>query len=322
MSQTVFITGALGFIGRSLVEHYLAEGAHVSGVDVRADAALGIVAGDITEAGAWQAALQGSGTVIHTAAKVGFSGPAEPYWRINCRGTRNVLDAAVRAGVRRFVHISSIVAFGFDYPDAVDEHYPPRTNGIPYVDTKVTSEQVVLQAHAAREIACTIIRPGDVYGPGSYFWSIAPVREIAARRLVLPAMGHGQLSPVFIDDLVDGIAIAAGHENAAGQVFTLTGGATVETRDFFGCYARMLGRRSVAVAPTSMVLAAAALAGRFIGNGEMSPAAVRYISRRGGYSIEKARSRLGYRPAIDLPEGMRRTEAWLRSSNILPPGST
>ncbi len=111
-----------------------------------------------------------------------------------------MLDAAAKAGAERFVHLSSVVAFGFDYPEGVDEGHPLRTNGAPYVDTKVASEQVVLQAHAAGEVDCTIIRPGDVYGPGSYFWTVTPVREIAAHRAILPAMGRGEVSPVFVDD--------------------------------------------------------------------------------------------------------------------------
>ena len=313
----VFITGALGFIGRRLAQRYRDAGARVTGVDLRADAVLGVTAADITTPGSWQEALRGAELVVHTAARVGMSGDAESFWRINCLGTRHVLDAAGRAGVQRLVHISSIVSFGFDYPDGVDEHHPLRPNGVPYVDTKVASEQAVLQAHAAGEVPCTIVRPGDVYGPGSHFWTVTPVREIKAGRFLLPAMGHGHLTPVFVDDLVDGIVRAGASSDAAGQVFTVTGGAAVEAREFFGHYARMLGKRRVPVAPTAVVLAIAATAGRFIGSGEVTTAAVRYIARTGGYSIEKARTRLGYRPAVDLDEGMRRSEAWLRETGLL-----
>jgi nucleoside-diphosphate-sugar epimerase len=320
--KRVFITGALGFIGRRLAERYRSVGAEVAGMDVRAEPARGVVAGDLTEPGAWQQAAAGAELVIHTAARVGMRGDAETFWRVNVLGTRNALDAAARNGAQRFVHFSSIVAFGFDFPDSVDERYPTRPNGVPYVDTKVASEQTVLQAHAAGELVCTIVRPGDVYGPGSHFWTVSPVREIAARRIVLPAMGRGLVSPVYVDDLVDGALRAGGTAEAAGQVFTLTGGIGVESRHFFGHYARMLGRQRVPVAPTPLVVAIAATLGRAAtrrgSESEVTPAAVRYLTRTGTYSIEKARSLLGYAPAIDLETGMRRSEEWLRNEGLLP----
>ena len=316
----MFITGALGFIGRRLARHYMEAGAEVAGVDVRSDPALGVVAGDIAETDSWPGAA-GADLFIHTAARVGMYGPAESFQRANVLGTRRALDAAVLAGAQRFVHFSSIVAFGFDVPENVGEDHPVQTNGVPYVDTKVASEQVVLQAHAAGEIACTIIRPGDVYGPGSHFWTLTPVRELAARRLILPAMGRGRVSPVFVDDLVEGAILAAGQEGAAGQVFTLSGGRDVSTRDFFGRYARMLGRPRVPVAPTPVVVALAAAgerAARLRGaTTEITPAAARYLARTGSYSIDKARSVLGYRPPTGLDQGMRLSQAWLEGQGLV-----
>lgn len=319
--KRVFITGALGLIGRRLAERYREAGSEVSGVDVRAAPELGVVAGDLTAPGSWEEAAKGAELVIHAAARLGMEIDPEGFWRVNVVGTRNALDAAVRAGAERFVQLSSIVAFGFDVPRDVDERHPVRPNGVPYVDTKVASEQVVLQAHGAGEIACTIIRPGDVYGPGSHYWTVTPVRELAAHRLVLPAMGHGTMSPVYVDDLVAGIMLAAGHERGAGEVFTLSGGRDTEAREYFGHYARMLGRDRVPVAPTPVVAALAAVVGhvgRLRGSApEVTPAAVRYLARSGTYSIEKARSTLGFCPAVDLDEGMRRCESWLRAERVI-----
>ena len=79
-----------------------------------------------------------------TAARVSFGSRLERFWQANVAGTRRVLDAAVAAGAGRFVQLSSVVAFGFDFPDGVDERHPVRPNGVPYVDLpKVASEQVV-----------------------------------------------------------------------------------------------------------------------------------------------------------------------------------
>ena len=320
--KRVFVTGALGLIGRRLASHFREAGSEVAGVDLRADAELGVVAGDLTAPGAWTDALEGADLVIHTAARLGMDSDADGFWRVNVVGTRNTLDAAARAGAWRFVQISSIVAFGFDIPPNVDERHPVRPNGVPYVDTKVASEQVVLQAHGAEEVGCTIIRPGDVYGPGSHFWTLTPVREMAAGRMILPAGGRGTMSPVYVDDLVDGIARAATHEDAVGEVFTLSGGRDVEASEFFGHYARMLGKKRVPTAPTPVVAALAGAIGhvrRLRGVApEVTPAAVRYLSRTGSYSIEKARRVLGYRPETGLDEGMARCEEWLRAEGALP----
>jgi nucleoside-diphosphate-sugar epimerase len=286
-------------------------------VDLRADAARGVVAGDVSRPGPWQDHAAGCEVVVHTAALVSFRSGLEPYWRANVAGTRHVLDAAVAGGARRFVHLSSVVAFGFDFPDGVDERHPVRTNGVPYVDTKVASEQVVLQAHAEGEIDCTVVRPGDVYGPRSRPWTVVPVEEIRARRLILPAMGRGVFSPAYVDNLVDGIVLAATREEGAGRVFTLTDGVGIESRHFFGHYARLLGRRGVPVAPTPLVRTLAGAISTVSRQSDVTPAVADYLSRRGTYSIDRARKLLGYEPAVDLDEGMARTEAWLRAEGLL-----
>ena len=317
----VFITGALGFIGRALGDHHVARGWDLRGVDVRADPQRGCVAGDISRSGPWQQAADGCDLVVHTAAVVSMRRDPDPIWRVNVLGTRNALDAARAAGARRFVHISSVTAFSFDFPPDVTEEHPVRCNGVPYVDTKVTSEQVVLQAHAAGEVACTVIRPGDVYGPAARPWTVLPVEEIRRGRFLLPAMGRGIFSPVYLDDVVDGIARAAGVADAAGHVFTISGAAGVTTADFFGHYARLLGRR-MPVAPTAVARALAACAGAGTrlrgGESEVNGAVASYLARKGTYSIEKARRMLGYEPTVGLDEGMRRTEQWLRREGLVP----
>lgn len=318
----VFVTGAGGFIGRAVATRFRDQGAEVAGVDLAADPELGVVAGDIASAGPWQEAAIGADVVVHTAAIVSNAYDLGESWRANVLGTRNALDTAAAAGARRFVHLSSVRAFSdLGFPDGVDERHPVRPDGNPYVDTKIASEQVVLQAHAAGEVEGAIARPGDVYGPGSRPWTVLPLEIIRSNRFVLPAGGRGIFSPVYVDDLVTGLTLLAERPEATGQVFTLGPARGVPTKEFFGHYYRMLGKRGPLCLPTSLAVTAARAAGaaeRLRGNRtEVNAASMRYLARPGGYSIEKARRLLGYEPRVDLDEGMRRTEAWLREQRLL-----
>lgn len=317
----VFVTGALGFIGGALAARFRAQGWEVRGVDVRAESGLGVVAGDVSRAGEWQRHARGCDLVLHTAAIVSLRSGLEDFHRVNVLGTRHALDAATAGGASRFIQLSSVTVFGNDFPDGVTEEHPVRLLGVPYVDTKIAGEQVVLQAHAAGELAVTVVRPGDAYGPGSRPWILMPLRELQRRRLVLPARGRGIHSPVYIDDLVDGIAAAAASQAAAGQVITLTGGRGVSTGEYFGRIASMIGRPRVRSAPTRALLAFAGLQAtveRLKGTpDELNPNAVRYLTRTGTYSIAKARRLLAFEPRVGLEEGMRRSEEWLRAQGIL-----
>lgn len=317
----VFVTGALGFIGRTLLERYRSAGAEVCGIDRAADAGLGVVAGDVGDPTSWQDRLRGCDLVFHTAAIVSVVAPEEAIWRVNVLGTRRVLAAAAAAGVGRFVHLSSVAAFGFDFPDGVDEQYPLRTNGNHYVDTKVAAEQVVLQAHAAGEIACSIVRPTDVYGPGSRPWTLLPVEMIRSGQFLLPERGRGIFSPVYVDNLIDGLEAIGSRDEASGQVFILGDGVGVTTNEFFGHYARMLGRGPIRSLPTPLAVPLAELAGRALTaigrTTEISGESMRMLARRGSYSIAKARRVLGYEPKVDLAEGIQRTERWLAERGLL-----
>jgi nucleoside-diphosphate-sugar epimerase len=325
LPRRVFVTGANGFIGRAVMTRYRALGAEVCGVDMTADAAWDVVAGDIADAGSWQAHARGADAVVNTAAVVSNTAPRELYWRISVNGVRRALDAAIAAGAKRFVQISSCAAFGKQFPSDVDETYPvAAATGRNYDDAKGGSEHPALAAHAAGEMACTVIRPGDVYGPGSRPWVLIPLETIAtSSAFLLPAHGKGILSPIYIDDLVDGIVLAAGSSTAAGHIFSLTGGRGVTCEEYFSYHWRWAGKtgkpRSYSTATVTRLAQLASVIRRALGQkSEAGPEALALLSKPGTFSIEKARRTLGYQPKISLEEGMRRTEAWLYQTGRLP----
>nr|BFE74053.1 hypothetical protein GCM10020092_073540 [Actinoplanes digitatis] len=107
-----------------------------------------------------------------------------------------------------------------------------------------------------------------------------------------------------------------------GQVFTLSAGVGVPCREFFGHYYRMLGKRGPVCAPTGIAMAAASAAATAAAlaraETEFNTTSMRYFTRTGTYSIDKARRLLGYEPAVDLADGMARTERWLRERRLVP----
>ena len=319
--RKVFITGALGFVGRALATRYRELGAETHGLDVRGDFEGGVAEGDVTRPEEWQAHINGSDLVIHTAAIVTNNVSREEAWRVNVLGTRRVLDAAIRAETKRFIHISSLAAMRFILDDQADETAPVMPTGNPYVDTKIASEQVTLAAHAAGEIACTIIRPADVYGPGSRPWTIIPVQMIQKGLFLLPAHGQGVFRAIYIDDLVDGVILAAEKDEGAGQIFILGGENATTCEKFFGYYYRMLGKGDPRMmsTPAAIVIAEVGravftLLGR---QTELGRGAMEMLSKKNTVSNAKAHKLLGWQPRTDLDEGMRRTEAWLRAEKIL-----
>lgn len=316
----VFVTGASGFLGRALCERYLADGHEVRGMDLAADSARDIVAGDVAVPGPWQTHAAGCDLVIHTAAIVSLrTERPDEVWRANVLGTLHALEAAERGGAGRFVHFSSVTVFGFDFPDGAGERHPVAPSGVPYADTKIASEQVVLQAQLEGRIDTTIVRPGDVYGPRSRAWALLPAQLIRDRRFVLPAGGRGIFSPVYVDNLIDGVVLAAASPDAIGQVFTLSDGIGIPNRDFFAPYAELTGRR-LRTLPTPLAMAAAAAVQRAArlrpGDNDINPLALRYMLRRGTYSNAKARRVLGWEPAVTLEDGLVRTVDWLHSQGF------
>ncbi|RMG89108.1 MAG: NAD-dependent epimerase/dehydratase family protein [Chloroflexi bacterium] len=317
----VFITGASGFVGKSLMQQYQTLGVETVGLDIREDIAQGVVSGDVTQPEEWQSHLVGCDLLIHTAAIVTNNVSHARAWQVNVLGTRRVLEAAARAGVKRFVHLSSLAAMRFIQEDRADETAPVMPTGNPYVDTKIASEHAVLAAHAAGEVACTIIRPADIYGPGSRPWTIVPVEMIKKGLFLLPAHGQGLFRPVYIDDLVRGVMMAAESELGIGQIFILGGEQVVTCEQFFGCYYRMLGKGRPPATNTAVAIAIAEI-GRFIfgllgRQTELGRGAMEMLAKKTTVSNEKARRLLGWQPEIDLDEGMRRTEVWLRERHLL-----
>ena len=252
---------------------------------------------DVADPASTVAALAGADAIVHAAALVAERGRMDEFVAINVRGTRNVLDAA---GPRRTVVIASVAGWGYEFRRDLDEDSPPRPCGVPYVDTKGATETLALRRGA------TVIRPGDVYGPGSVPWVVRPLEMMRAGRFFLPSPGDGVMTPVFIDDLVDAIVRALREPRAAGRAYTVWDGSPVPARVYF----EKLGGRPVRTLPAPLLRAAALALG-------MGPAAVTFVTRRAAFPNARAREELGWEPRTALDDGMARTREWAREAGLL-----
>lgn len=311
---TLAVTGAAGFIGRHLLDRARRDHDRLVGLDLAPPPAALVdqvrwVTADLADPAALDAAFAGCDVVVHAAAIVAEDGDRDRFITVNVDGSRRVAEAAARCGVGRLVHVSSIVVYGDRRPpgELTPESAPLTPTGAPYTDTKIAAEHAVLAVASEHRLAVTIVRPGDVIGPGSVPWVERPCELLRRGRFVLVDGGRWPMSPVHVDDVVDGILLAAVLPQAAGRAYNLAG-PPVPARRFFAVHAGHVGTRLRSV-PRPVALGAAHLAVRVAGltrrPAPFAPAAVEYVTHRGGYATDRARAELDWQPRTPWEPGLR-----------------
>ena len=316
----VMITGANGFIGNSLMRHYQQQGIEVVGVDLHGDGET-VIQGDIAQPDSIAHLLDQCDVIVHTAALVSNALGDADMWRVNVQATATLIAAAEKHKVRRFVQISSIVAYGNAAAGELTEDHPVHADGGSYVLTKLASEHTVLAAQARGSIEVVIVRPGDVYGPGSRPWLILPLEAIHKGQFMLPEKGLGFFRPIYIDDLIRGIALAVSSPEASGEIFNLSCQGYITSQEFFSHHYSWLNKRGPMLVSTRVALIAAAVATK-IANltgtvNEASTATVAQLSTKSWFSIAKAQRILGWTPEVSFEEGMQRSKQWAADQGLL-----
>ena len=319
--RRIAVTGASGFIGAAVCRALAAEGAEVVGVEVSSEHEAELRAAgvepriaDVADHEAAASALEDAELVVHTAAYVREWGAMEDFMRVNVEGTANVLDAAEAADAERVVHVSSVVVYGYADESHQGEGAFRRAVGVPYIDTKSASDAI-----AARRGA-VIVRPGDVYGPGSVPWLVRPVELMASKQIALPGKGDGTMLPAYIDDLVAAILLAL-RRGEPGRSYTVWDGHGVSFADYYGMLASELDLREPPKLPKPLLVAAGGLTEAVARLRGKPPAFGRHgptlLDRRGTASNQRAREELGWSPSVELPEGIRRSAEWIRAEGIV-----
>ena len=227
-SHTVLITGATGFLGRSLVKRFHHDGARVIAASRTASSKANLfpsgvrpVDMDITDPGALFSALKGADVVIHAAAKVGDWGRPQTFVESICNGTENLLRALKKEKLKQFVYISSVAVYGSERSGAMTEDSTADGLSWPYAAAKAAAEKIVMEFYGTYNIPVTIIRPANVFGPGSEHWTDRPAEIIRKGMMNLPS-GFGKSNTVFVENVVEGIACACNHPAAIGESFNIS----------------------------------------------------------------------------------------------------
>jgi nucleoside-diphosphate-sugar epimerase len=279
------------------------------------------VEGDLRDQAAAGRLVYGTQAVLHVAAVYRTAGHPDAYYHdVNVGGTDHLLEAAARAGVRRFVHTSTVGVHGNVERPPADESAPIAPGDI-YQATKAEAEARALAFHRERGVPVVVVRPGAIYGPGETRL-LKLFRAIARGRYAIVGSGRSFYHPVYIDDLVEGYLLALERPEAVGEAFILGGPRYVSQRELAEVIARHTGGR---VLPFRVPAAPLHWAGALVEavcvplglEPPLHRRRVEFWTKSRAFSIEKARRVLGYQPRVDVEEGVARTAQWYREAGWL-----
>lgn len=322
--MNVLVTGGTGFIGSRLALRWLEQGHRVTvlgQVNTEAEAAnralvesagAALALASVTSRDAVARACRGVDVVYHLAAAQHEAGaPDRHFHDVNVGGTRNVVEAAVAAGVRRVVHGSTIGVFGAGGPGPVHERSPLAPDNI-YGRTKLEAERLALAARARTPVV--IVRISETYGPGDRRL-LKLFRAIKRRRFVLIGGGDNLHHPIYVADLVDGLVRAATAEAAVGHAFVLAGAEALTTRQMVETIAARLGvaprRLRVPLRPVLGLATAVELACRPLGlRPPLHRRRMEFFRKSFRFSLEGGRRLLGFVPKWSFAQGVEETARW------------
>ncbi|MBV8487506.1 MAG: NAD-dependent epimerase/dehydratase family protein [Planctomycetaceae bacterium] len=325
----VLVTGATGLLGSHLVERLIAQG-YAVGALVRPTSrtafleqlGVEIRRGDLTDSDACLRAVDGATWVFHCAAKVGDWGSWQEF-QIGCLdATRTIATASSRAGVERFIHISSTSAYGHprDQAEPIDEAAPLGQN-LWFLDyytrSKVESERLLWEMADRGALRLTVIRPSWLFGERDRTTIPRLIQEFRWKRVSIVGKGDNPLSAVYAGVVADAAILAARDRNSVGEAYNITSHSRITQREFLDMLADALGAPRVTLRYPFWYAFYGGLSLEIRERLLLSkkpPRVTRYgawlLGRYLEYSTEKARTKLGWVPALSYRESIDRTVRW------------
>lgn len=327
------VTGGSGLLGSHIAEQLVRRGDQVRAIvrpssDARFLEDLGaeIVRGDLTDPKSSAAAVRDVDVVFHAAAKVGDWGTKAEFQSGVVDATTHLAVEALRAGVARFVQISSTSAYG--HPR---EGCPPIVESASlgqnlwplwdyYTWSKVESERFLWRSHAEQGLPLTVIRPSWLFGERDRTTVARLVERLTRGQVKLLGTGDNPLSAIDAALVAEASILAAEDPGSIGEAYNITDQGSITQAEYFNLWAKVLGLAPIRKRVPYRLAFAAGFAFEAIGRatGRKSPPLItRYaawlMGRDLSYSTEKARTRLGWRPSRDYAESIARAARWLKT---------
>lgn len=329
--MTMLITGGTGFIGSRLALDCAKRGEPVrilakinnpneqTGHDELKKAGIAIIDGDIVDPATAECACNGVETLYHLAAAQHEANVGDDYFeRINVEGTRSILDAAIKAGVGRVVHGSTIGVYGIAENGPVHDRTPLFPDNI-YGKTKLKGEHLA-RSYADR-LKIAIVRISETYGPGDYRL-LKLFKGIGSKKFFMVGKGENLHHPVYIDDLIVGLHRAATMEDAIGQTVVLAGPRPVTTKEMVEGISHALETPGPKITvPLPALMGAAMIIETVCRPVGIQPPLHRrrmnFFVKSFRFSGDDARQKLGFEPKITFAEGARRTAKWYQDTGLI-----
>jgi nucleoside-diphosphate-sugar epimerase len=320
------VTGATGLLGSHLVDLLLERDRPVrilarpgTVVEPMGRAGVEVCWGDLGNAQSLVAAVKGVECVFHCAARTGPWGVEAEYEATNVRGLATLVDAALAAGVERFVHVSSITVHGNDVRGVADETASFRIEPNPYSRTKVAGERLLADIIRERHAPVTIVRPGWIYGPRDVASFARFATRIQRGGMVVIGRGDNHVPLIYVRDVAQGMLLASQTPLARGRAYLLVNDEPVTQSEYLGAIAKALGVPSPSRHIGYRFALAVGAVGETVGQAARwnhPPLVMRYgVQLLGGenrFDVSRARRELGFAPQVDLAEGVRQGVAWYR----------
>ena len=321
------ITGATGFVGPHLIKKLTDEG-HTCWCLVRpgsekkipAITGVQIITGDITKPESLTGIADKMDWLLHLATlghTSNFTVTENMFETINLHGTVNIMNEALRAGVKKVVHCSTVAAMGIcdEIPSTEKTKCNPHH---PYGRSKLKAENEVKRMVVEKNLPAVIVRFSMVYGPGDPRDILKLTRM--AKKGLFPKIGNRpKLTPlIHVEDAVEGLLLA-GQKGRVGEIYLITNRQSEPfdrireiIRDALG-----INRPTFYVPECAALLLASLIEKMYTFFGKNPPVTRKNIESTLAdrvFSTEKAQKELGFKPAVDPLEGLRETVLWYKEN--------